>query len=71
MANKKNTLVSDQVKTMRNIIKNISPDKIEFNAFKCTRCEYEWFPRIIDGMIQKPDHCSHCKSPYWFRPKLN
>ena len=29
--------------------------------FKCTRCDYEWYPRGNEP----PKTCPKCRSPYW------
>jgi len=35
--------------------------------WKCTRCHYEWHPRMDD----KPKTCPKCRSPYWDSPRKN
>jgi len=40
---------------------------LEVNKLTCLRCNYSWFPRIIDGQVKIPETCPHkdCRSPYW------
>lgn len=38
---------------------------------KCLRCGGVWCPKAIDGVIKNmPKCCTHCKSPYWNKPRL-
>lgn len=44
--------------------------KIE--AFNCTRCKHQWYPRKFDerGQPVRPVKCPSCKSPYWAKPRM-
>jgi hypothetical protein len=43
-------------------------------AFKCTRCGHEWFPRKFDeqGRPVRPQKCANklCATPYWDRERM-
>ena len=50
------------------LIRESIPKKgLEVERLTCKRCNYSWFPRIIDGKIKIPDTCpnKNCRSPYW------
>ena len=36
---------------------------IKKQAFKCDRCDHEWFPRL--HVEELPGICPKCKSAYW------
>ena len=40
---------------------------MEIEELHCLRCNYSWFPRIIDGKAKIPSTCpaKDCRSPYW------
>ena len=44
---------------------------LEVNKLTCERCNYSWFPRIIDGKVKIPETCPNkdCRSPYWQTPR--
>lgn len=44
---------------------------LEVNKLTCSRCNYSWFPRIIDGKVKIPETCpnKNCRSPYWQTPR--
>ena len=50
---------------------SIPKKKIEVKQLTCSRCDYSWFPRIIDGKVKIPDTCpnKNCRSPYWQTPR--
>lgn len=38
---------------------------------KCLRCGGVWCPKTVNGLIKNmPKFCTHCKSPYWNKPRL-
>jgi len=37
--------------------------ELKFQRLKCSRCEWEWFPRAV------PVQCPKCKSYYWNEDK--
>jgi len=43
-----------------------------FRRLKCTRCNYQWYPKIVDGRLQEPKTCANvkCRSKYWNRKKV-
>jgi len=54
------------------LIRESIPKKgLEVEQLICKRCNYSWFPRIIDGKIKIPDTCPNkdCRSPYWRTPR--
>ena len=54
------------------LIRESIPKKgLEVERLICKRCNYSWFPRIIDGQIKIPDTCPNkdCRSPYWRTPR--
>ena len=54
------------------LIRESIPKKgLEVERLTCKRCNYSWFPRIIDGQIKIPDTCpnKNCRSPYWQTPR--
>ena len=44
---------------------------IDLEKLHCHRCEYEWFPRVINGVAKIPSTCPEkkCRSPYWKTPR--
>lgn len=40
---------------------------IEKQAYRCDRCEHEWYPRLQTEEI--PAICPKCKSAYWNKPR--
>jgi len=50
---------------------SIPKKKIELKQLTCLRCNYSWFPRIIDGKVKIPDTCPNkdCRSPNWQTPR--
>ena len=40
---------------------------LEVKRLTCSRCNYSWHPRIIDGKVKIPETCpnKNCRSPYW------
>ena len=44
---------------------------LEVKRLTCSRCNYSWFPRIIDGKVKIPETCpdKNCRSPYWQTPR--
>lgn len=42
------------------------PVMLQFDGWRCERCEHEWVPR---NMTDTPAVCPKCKSPYWNRPR--
>jgi hypothetical protein len=39
--------------------------KITVTKYRCSRCEYEWFPRNPLNPGKPPRTCAHCNSVYW------
>ena len=55
-------------------------ERYTVEKFTCERCEYQWMQRpdtkrdklgmnILEVVLSTPKNCSHCKSPYWDRPR--
>ena len=44
---------------------------MEVEQLICLRCNYKWFPRIINGKAKIPSTCpaKQCRSPYWQTPR--
>ena len=44
---------------------------IDIEELHCQRCNYSWFPRIINGKAKIPSTCpkKECRSPYWQSPR--
>ena len=54
------------------LIRESIPKKgMEIEELHCLRCDYTWFPRIIDGKAKIPSTCpaKECRSPYWQTPR--
>ena len=66
------SLVAVIVITAISLLKESMPKKrLEVNKLTCERCNYSWFPRIIDGKVKIPETCPNkdCRSPYWQTPR--
>ena len=50
---------------------SVRKKSIEVKELTCFRCNYSWFPRIIDGKAKIPETCPNkdCRSPYWQTPR--
>jgi len=54
------------------LVRESIPKKgMEVEELHCLRCNYSWFPRIIDGKATIPATCPEkkCRSPYWQTPR--
>jgi hypothetical protein len=39
--------------------------KITVTKYRCSRCEYEWFPRNLLKPGKPPHTCASCNNPFW------
>ena len=54
------------------LAREVIPRKaMEVEQLHCYRCNYRWFPRIINGEAKIPSTCPNkkCRSPYWQTPR--
>ena len=59
------------ISTVLLIRESIPKKGMEIEELHCLRCNYSWFPRIIDGKAKIPSTCpaKECRSPYWQTPR--
>jgi len=41
-----------------------------FKRLKCLRCNYEWYPKIVNNKLKEPETCAKCRSKYWNKKKV-
>ena len=61
-------LVAIIVISIAMLVRESIPKKgMDVEELHCLRCNYSWFPRIIDGKVKIPETCPEkkCRSPYW------
>ena len=54
------------------LVRESIPKKgMELEQLTCLRCNYSWFPRVINGKVKIPSTCpeKQCRSPYWQTPR--
>jgi len=65
-------LVAIIVISIAMLVRESIPKKgMDVEELHCLRCNYSWFPRIIDGKVKIPETCPEkkCRSPYWQTPR--